>query len=185
MSNLILGITGHMAAGKTTVTKYIQERHAGVSFRFSTMLRDCLKRIHVEETREHLQSLSTFLRSTYGEDIMSKVIAKDVAQATESIIVVEGIRRPSDVAYLKELDGFHLIGVSADLRTRYERIIQRNENPDDQEKTFEEFQQEQSHEADITIQDVMKNAEVVVDNNGDLEALYAQINDVIKKYLPS
>src|SRR3989344_8524553 len=127
---LILGITGNMAAGKSTITDYIKEHYGGVSFRFSTMLRDVLSRIHVEETRDNLQQLSTFLRATFGEDLMSKVIAEDVKNATDNIIIVEGIRRPSDVEYIKEIPGFHLIAITADLKTRYNRIIQRSENPD-------------------------------------------------------
>ncbi len=179
---IILGITGEIASGKTTITEYIKKHHGGVSFRFSTMLRDCLKRIHVEESRENLQHLSTFLRGQYGEDLMSKVIAKDVEAATNALIIVEGIRRQSDVAYLKELDGFHLIAVDADLRTRYERIIQRSENPDDQGKTFETFQAEQSQESEGKIQEIMEEAEVVINNNGDLDALYKQVDSIISSY---
>ena len=116
-NKLILGITGEMAAGKTTITEYIKERHGGVSFRFSTMLRDVLKRMHLEINRENLQELSTILRKQFGDDLMSKIIAQDVAAASDNIIIVEGIRRPSDVAYLRDLPGFHLIAIDADLRT--------------------------------------------------------------------
>ncbi len=179
---LILGITGEMASGKTTVTEYIKDTHGGVSFRFSTMLRDCLTRIHVEETRENLQLLSTSLREHFGDDLMSKVIARDVEQATESIIIVEGIRRPSDVTYLSELPGFHLVGITADMRTRYERITARSENPDDQNKTFEQFQKEQEYETETTIKDILKQAEAVVDNNGNLDSLHMQIDTVINKF---
>lgn len=171
-----------MAAGKTTVTEYIKKHHGGVSFRFSTMLRDCLKRMHIEETRENLQTFSTSVRRDFGDDIMSKVIAKDVEAATDSLIIVEGVRRPSDVTYLKELEGFHLIALSADLKTRYERIIERSENPDDQGKTFEQFEKEQSQESEGKVKEIMGSAEVVIDNNGDLDALYTQIDEVINRF---
>ncbi len=181
-NKLVLGITGEMAAGKTTITDYIKERHGGVSFRFSTMLRDVLTRMHIDETREHLQKLSTILRKQFGDDLMSKVIAEDVAAATDDVIIVEGIRRPSDVTYLKDLPGFHLIAIDADLQTRYERIIERSENPDDQEKTFGQFKAEQSQESEGKIREIMKDAEVVINNNGDLDALHAHIDDVIKQF---
>ncbi|PIR75708.1 MAG: hypothetical protein CO030_02565 [Candidatus Magasanikbacteria bacterium CG_4_9_14_0_2_um_filter_42_11] len=181
-NKLILGITGNMAAGKTTITDYIKERYGGVSFRFSTMLRDVLSRIHVEETRDNLQQLSTFLRSTFGEDLMSKVIAEDVKEATDTIIIVEGVRRPSDVAYLKEIPGFHLIAVTADIRTRFDRITKRSENPDDQTKTFEVFEKEQTQEAEIKIDEISRDAEVVIDNNGSLEELYTQVDEFVLKF---
>jgi dephospho-CoA kinase len=176
---IILGITGEMAAGKTTATEYIKERYGGVSFRFSTMLRDVLTRIHIEHSRDNLQKLSTTLRSQFGDDIMSKVIAKDVEAATDDIIVVEGIRRPSDVSYLKDLPGFHLIAMKADLKIRYKRITERNENPDDQTKTFEQFKQEQSQESEGKVQKIMKEANFVTDNNGNTESMYEQIDDIL------
>ncbi|HBB37952.1 MAG: hypothetical protein UV82_C0006G0002 [Candidatus Magasanikbacteria bacterium GW2011_GWD2_43_18] len=184
-NKLILGITGNMAAGKSTITEYIKEHHGGVSFRYSTMLRDVLSRIHVEETRDNLQQLSTFLRSTYGEDLMSKVIAEDVKNATDTIIIVEGIRRPSDVTYIKEIPGFHLIAVTADIKKRFERITQRSENPDDQTKTFETFEKEQAQETEGKIDEISQDAEVIIDNNGNLEALYTQIDNVVSKYSSS
>ncbi|PIR03414.1 MAG: hypothetical protein COV60_00460 [Candidatus Magasanikbacteria bacterium CG11_big_fil_rev_8_21_14_0_20_43_7] len=182
MSKLILGITGEMATGKTTITEYITKHHGGISFRFSTMLRDIAQRIHVEESRENLQALSTVLRAEFGDDLMSNVIAKDVEKAQGDIIIVEGIRRPSDVTYLKKLSGFHLIGIAVDMRTRYERIIQRNENPDDQSKTWEAFQAEQTQESEEKIQDILREAEIIIDNNGDLASLHAQINAYIASF---
>ncbi len=146
------------------------------------MLRDILERIHIEESREHLQILSTSLRSLFGDDLMSKVIAKDVAQATDDIIIVEGIRRPSDVTYLSELPGFHLVGITADMRTRYERITARSENPDDQNKTWETFQEEQAQESEGKIQDILKEAEIIIDNNGDLNTLHTQIDAIIQQF---
>ncbi len=182
MNKLIIGITGEMASGKTTVTEYIKKHHGGVSFRFSTMLRDVLGRIHIDETREHLQTLSTILRTSFGDDLMSKVIAKDVAQATDDIIIVEGIRRPSDVTYLSELPGFHLVGITADMRTRYERITARSENPDDQNKTCEAFQEEQKHESEQGISETLAMTDIIINNNGDLDSLHTQIDAIIQQF---
>jgi dephospho-CoA kinase len=182
MSRLILGITGHIASGKTDATAYLQDSHGAVCFRFSTMLRDILERIHIEESREHLQILSTSLRSLFGDDLMSKVIAKDVAQATDDIIIVEGIRRPSDVTYLSELPGFHLVGITADMRTRYERITARSENPDDQNKTWEAFQEEQKHESEQGISETLAMTDIIINNNGDLDSLHTQIDAIIQQF---
>lgn len=179
---LILGLAGEMAAGKTTITDYLKEHHSAVSFRFSTMLRDILDRIHVETTRENLQKLSTFLRGTYSEDIMSKVIAKDVASAEHELIIVEGIRRPTDVTYLNDVPGFHLIAIDVDARTRFERITQRSENPDDQTKTWEQFQKEGQAESEQQVAVIMAQAEFRIDNNGTKEKTIAQIEEIVKKF---
>lgn len=178
---IILGLVGEMAAGKTTVTDYLKEKHGAVSFRFSDMLRDILDRMHIEKTRENLQTLSTSLRQNYGDDIMSKVIMLDAKDATNDFIITEGIRRPSDITYLKELDGFHLVAIRADERTRFERITARSENPDDQTKTWEEFQKQGLQESEQKIKDIAAEADNTIDNNGSPEDLYRQVDDILKK----
>ena len=178
---IILGLVGEMAAGKTTVTNYLKEKHGAVTFRFSDMLRDILKRIHVEPLRNHLQNLSTFLRQTYGEDIMSKVIAKDVEESDAPIIITEGIRRPTDITHLKQLPGFYIIVISADERIRFERITKRSENPDDQKKTWNEFQREGQQESEQKIKEIAAEADYRVDNNGTVEELHKQIDIILEK----
>lgn len=181
-SKVIIGLVGEMAAGKTTVTDYLKEKYGAVSFRFSDMLRDMLARLHMENTRENLQQISTALRHTFGDDIMSKVIAEDVKAATAPFIITEGVRRPSDVAYLKTIPGYRIVAIAANERTRYERIIQRSENPDDQKKSWEEFQAEGKREAEQKIKEIAASADMVLDNNGSKETLYKQVDALMNKY---
>ncbi|MFH1287019.1 MAG: AAA family ATPase [Candidatus Magasanikbacteria bacterium] len=182
MKKLVLGIVGEIAAGKTTVTDYFKEKYNAETFRFSDMLRDVLDRMHIEKSRENLQALSTFLRQTYSEEIMSKVIAEDVKKAEHELIITEGVRRPTDVTYLRELPNFHLIAINTDAETRYQRITKRSENPDDKNKTWEQFQEDGAQEAEQKIKEIAAEADVTLDNNGSLKNLYSQIDIFVKKY---
>ena len=175
----ILGIVGEIGAGKTTATDYLKKKYGAVSFRFSDMLRDIADRMYIEKNRQNLQTLSTILRQNFTEDIMSKVIAKDVGQSGAQFLITEGIRRPSDIAYLKQMSGFHLIAVEADSRLRFERLTHRSENPDDQKKTWEEFQKEAEQESEQKVHEIAQEAGVTIDNNGSLEQLFQQIDDVV------
>lgn len=181
MNKLIFGIVGGLASGKTTLAEYLSSTYACNTYRYSSMLRDILARIYVDESRHNLQTLSTFLRDQYGQDVMSKVIAQDVERDPHDIVVVEGIRRPSDITYLRELPGFHLIFVDADQRTRYERIISRGENTDDAFKTFAAFQADEAAEADRLISEIAKEAEFTIDNNGDKAAFFAQAEAILQQ----
>jgi dephospho-CoA kinase len=182
MKKLIFGFVGDLASGKGTVAKYINEKYNTNTYRFSTMLRDVLNRIYVENSRENLQNLSTFLRENYGQDVMSRVIAKDVLNDPNELVVVEGIRRPTDITYLKELDGFHLIYITADPKIRFERMLKRNENEGDAEKSFAEFLKDEEAEADKMIKELGKTAEIIINNDGDFENLYNQVENIIKSY---
>lgn len=180
--SLILGIVGEIATGKSTVTDYLKTHYGATTFRFSDVLRDVLQRVRVEPTRNHMQQLSTFLRATYGEDILSKNLARDVSEAAEPIIITEGVRRLTDIAHLRELDGFHLIAIDTDSKIRFDRLTKRSENPDDQHKTWEQFVEEGAQESEQQIRTTMSEAETTLHNNGTMPELYAQIDSFMHQY---
>jgi len=176
---IIVGIAGEIAAGKTTATDYLKEKHGAVSFRFSEMLRDILDRLHIEKSRTNLQTLSSTLRQNFSEDIMSKVLVEDVKQSDAQFIITEGIRRPSDVTFLRELPNFHIIAIHTDAKLRYERLSSRNENPDDKTKTWEAFVHDGEQEAERAIQNIMSEAKFSIDNNGSMEELFENIDRIV------
>ncbi len=180
MAKIIIGLTGEMASGKSTVAKYLQNKYGAVGYRFSNILRDALSRIHKENIRENLQTMSTMLRKTYGEDVLAKAMAGDAKNAQNDIVVVDGVRRLGDIEHLKKLPGFKLVYMEADIKKCHERIAQREENVDDKGKTFEEFQKDRAREAERQIKELKKFADIVIDNDGSLEELYEQVDKFIK-----
>ncbi|KKP68692.1 MAG: hypothetical protein UR66_C0004G0092 [Candidatus Moranbacteria bacterium GW2011_GWE1_35_17] len=181
MEKIILGIAGEIAAGKGTVAKYLVDNYGASTHRFSTALRDVAKRMYLEESRENLQKISTLMRDGFDEDILSMVIYKDVEKDSHEIIAIDGVRRMSDIVFLEKIPEFKLIYVETDLKTRYERITKRDENVDDGEKTFDEFKKDNKREAETQIKYLKDEVAFVIDNNGTLEELYAQIDAIIKK----
>jgi dephospho-CoA kinase len=182
MSKIILGFVGDLAGGKGTIANYLKENYGVNAYRFSTMLRDILDRVYVDQSRDNMQTLSTFLRENYGQDVMSKVIAKDVEHDTNDLVVVEGIRRPTDITYLSEIPGFHLIYITADPKIRWERLVKRAENPGDTEKTYEEFLEDEQAEADRLIKELGAQAEITINNDRTMDELFAQLEKILQDY---
>lgn len=177
---IILGLAGEMASGKGTVAEYLIEEKQGVSYRFSSILRDLSQRLYLEETRENLQKMSTIVRETFGQAILCKVIYQDVKKDKNEIITIDGVRRIQDVEELKNLKEFKLIYLEANLEKRFKRIKGRNENSDDTEKTLEEFKEDHQREAEQEIKKLKNEADFTIDNNGSFEALYKQIDNILK-----
>lgn len=180
MPKKIIGLTGMIASGKGTVKKYIVEKYGAKDCRFSTALRDVLTRIDEEISRESMQKISQVLRENYGQNILAKIIAKDVREIDSDIIVIDGVRRLSDIEYLKDIPGFVLIRIEADPKIRYERMVKRNENKGDDKKTFEKFLKDHEADSDREVPETMQNATIAIDNNGDLESLYRQIEEILR-----
>jgi len=182
MRKIIIGFSGLLASGKGTAAKYLEQKYKASPYRFSTIMRDMLRRIYLEQTRDNMIKMSETIRATFGEEILAKTIAKDAENDINQIVVVDGIRRLADIAHLTYLDNFILVEIFAEPKTRFERLVKRGENPDDTTKTFEEFLADHERSTEVTINDVLPFAKEKIDNNGTFEELYAQIDAFIKKY---
>ena len=183
MSKIIIGLVGQIASGKEVVKKYIDKKYNAQDCRFSTPLRDIVKRLDIPENRENLQKMSTVLRGGFGEDLLAKVIAVDASKLDSEIVVIDGVRRMADIKYLKELQNFFLIKVEADAKIRFERVKSRNENTGDKEKTFEQFTAEENYETEKSIPEVMSFSKISINNNGTLEELYLQVDKIVENLL--
>ncbi len=181
MSKIILGLVGSLASGKETTKKYLVEKYKAKDCRFSSILRDIMTRATISISRENLQKLSTVLRANFGEDLLAKAIAADAAKLEADIVLIDGVRRFTDIEHLRDLPNFILIKIDADPKIRYERMKKRNENAGDDKKTYEEFLEDHNAEADKQIPEVMKTAKYSIDNSGTFEELYKQIEEIIKK----
>ncbi len=179
---VILGFAGEMVSGKGTSAKYFVEHHGAVTYRFSTILRDVMKRLHVPEDRQSMQKLSGFLRKEFGEDILAKVMFEDAKNDEHDLIIVDGIRRLEDVKYLREIPEFKLCYITAPMKIRYDRLIVRGENPDDRSKSFEEFQDDHEAEPEQEITRLEPFAQEVIDNAGSLPELHTELDSILKKY---
>ena len=91
------------------------------------MLKDVVDRFYLEFNRDNLIKISEFVRGTFGEDIMAKTMARDVENSPARLVAIGNARRMADIKYLSLLPGFVLIEISADIKTRYERVKKRGE----------------------------------------------------------
>lgn len=178
---IIIGLVGTLASGKETIKKYLAEKYNSKDCKFSAILRDVLARIDVVNSRENVQKISTVLRANFGENLLAKAIAKDASKLEADIVVIDGVRRFTDIEHLNDLPNFVLVKIDADPKIRYERMKIRNENAGDDKKTFEEFMKDQEAEADKQIPEVMKSAKYEILNNKSFEELYKQVDELIAK----
>ncbi len=183
MPKTIIGLVGPVASGKDAAKKYLEEKYGAISYKFSGPLRDILKRLHLPISRENLQDLSLDLRNRFGGDILARVITADAQTDEHDIVIIDGVRRLDDIRHLRPLPEFVLISIDADIKTRYERMLIRNENAGDANKTFDQFQEDCNREAEKEIPQTMATSNYHINNNGDFAALYEQLDRIIAKII--
>ncbi len=182
MKKVIFGFVGQMGSGKGTAAKYLAEKHDAKTYKFSTILRDILGRLYLPTSRDNMVKTSEMVRATFGEETLARVIAEDVGTIDSPLIMIDGIRRTADCAYLLKLPEFVLVEVTADIDVRLQRIQARGENPDDATLTMEQFKANHERSTEKSIAEIAEKATEHIDNNGDAAELEAQIDALVQKY---
>ena len=178
---MVIGITGLPGAGKGTAAAYLVEKYGAVAKQFSGPLRDMLHRLHKPITRENMQVLATHLREMFGKDVFAETLLQDVAEAKESLIVIEGFRYFDEHRMFMQLPSFNFVGIEATFETRLQRIQQRTENVGDGQVTAESFAKQHEYETEKGIPELLSKADHHIDNNSSREQLYAQLDALMVK----
>lgn len=119
-----IALVGPIASGKGVIADYLVNKGFGY-IKLSDILREELVQSGKQVTRESLQDYGNSLRQKYGGNILAKKAIKKFIGA-ETSVVIDGVRNPSEVAYLKRVVCATVIGVDADDDIRLERYLRRS-----------------------------------------------------------
>lgn len=138
MRKLYIGVVGQIACGKGILVDYLIKKLGFISFSLSTIVHDEIKKRGIKSfTRKTLQDVGDNLRKKYGNDILTKRALAILEKQKKSRVVIEGIRNPGEIEYLKKNPNFTLIGVKAKRELRFKRLLQRSKQWDP--KTYTDF----------------------------------------------
>lgn len=181
---IIVGITGTDGGGKGTVVDYLVEQKGFVHYSARALWVEEIERRGLPVTRANMRLMANDLRKQFGRDYL---IAECICQAREkndTNIVIESLRAIAEADRL-HAEGGILLAVDADQHLRYERIQERASESD--AVTFEEFVEHEALEMNDHDPNGMQKAKVMamadhtIMNNGTLEELHTQIEEVLKK----
>ena len=185
MGYLVIGLTGKNAAGKGTVADILSQNNFAYHS-LSDSLRDELKRLGKDETRENLIEIGNSLRKEGGPGVLAdKMISK---LELDSNHIVDSIRNPFEVNSLRQKlssNTFILISVDADARLRYDRLCSRRRIGDsDSWESFVNQEKQEENNDDPNKQQLSKTmnmADYNIDNSGSLEDLEKQVKIILSK----
>lgn len=181
----IIGLIGEKGAGKGLVSKFLIENFNAIHYGTSKILRRTIEDLHLPATRDNFVKLAIVLKEGFGPSVVIDSLIKDMEKNGSDIIIADGIRMHGDVKPFREKygDSFHLIYVTADLKIRYERSKKRNEKAGEDKMTLSDFVAEEGRLTEVSIHEIGKKADYLIDNNGTLEELNEQIIKTIKDIL--
>jgi len=181
---MIIGIAGTLGAGKGTVVEYLKQK-GFTHYSSSGTLGRILEARGESTARENLSNLANELSKEFPGGIL-QMSHQFAVEADDIDYILESIHRVREAEYVQSIGGI-ILGVDADIETRYARITQRQEGEKDK-VTFEQFVADAKREEEgatgsgPNIRAVIATADFVVMNNGTLESLHSQIDSFLLKF---
>lgn len=182
---MVIGITGSLGGGKGTVVEYLIEKYNFAHYSSSGHLVALLEQRGEVVDRDAMNRIANELRAGDAAGVPMETYKQYVADGAPENVIFESLHSVPEAMFIKSKGG-HIIAVTADSDIRYERVVQRGSVKDN--VTKEEFvaQQEREEHGDedqnkSNIFSVIKMADFTIHNNGTLEELHAQVDEVLKK----
>jgi len=178
---MLIGVVGTIAAGKGTVTDFLQDRGFDTCSLSDFIRQEATKR-NLSHDRTTLQDLGNELRTKYGPGALMQLA---LAGIDTEHAVIESIRNPEEARLLKERGGV-LIGVDANPMLRFkreqERALSTGRTPS--ATTYEAFLVSEGRELSndpngLQLHTVMAMADHIIHNNGSQEELFKHVESVL------
>jgi len=176
----IIGVVAETGSGKDTFCDYLKKIKRNVFvFRFSQPLTEALSIFFDEVKKEDQQWLAPALRERFGNNILGEAIKKKIKNIKRGIIILNGIRAFEEAKMIKNLGG-KIVYITADSKTRWQRIQNRGEKKDDK-VSYQKFLKMEKAASEILISEMGRKADFRIENNGSKEDLYRSIKTVLNK----
>ncbi len=173
----LIGLTGTNGAGKGEVANFLKKKGYAY-YSLSDIVRQELSQEGKELSRNNLIKTGNELREKFGADILARLIVKKIKGKT----VIDSIRNPKEVEYLRQQKDFILIAVDAPVTLRFKRIKKRGRK--ESVSTLQEFIQKEAEEMTSNqkgqqLQTCIKMADIKITNEGSLEELYQKLEKLL------
>ena len=181
---MIIGITGTIGAGKGTIVDYLKQQLGFKHYSARDFITEEIVKRGLPVNRDTLTATANDLRKTFSPQyVIEQLFYRAQQQGGDAVI--ESVRTPGEITFLRKQPDFYLFAVDADPKQRYERIKKRGSSTDHIDfKTFLANEKREMSTNDPNKQNLgkcIKMADFVFYNDGAMEDLFKQVEIVLKK----
>ena len=172
---LIIGITGRIGSGKTSVGAYLSSNYGFQYLRYSKVLSDWLG--EDPDGKDHLQEVGWEVMAAGKQSELNRRLIAQITPDTN--VAVDGLRHPLDCETLSNSfsDSFHLLYIDSPAEDRWERL-----RINGRYSNYGLFQGAETHPVEQQIDLLRPIATFVIHNGGSLQHLYAAVDEALDKF---
>lgn len=125
MKRTVIGLVGPIASGKSEVAKYLKT--LGFNYHsLSDRVREEAVSRGLELSRENLQNVGNDLRESFGGSVLAQRTLELIGES-DGLLVIDAIRNPAEIDFLREALDVHIIGITASTENRLQWYLNRAE----------------------------------------------------------
>ncbi|MDR3307158.1 MAG: AAA family ATPase [Endomicrobium sp.] len=179
---MIIGLTGSYCSGKDTIADYMSKKYGYKHFSLSDVIREIMKEVGIEPTRENLIAFGAKLREENGNGVLAKKVLEKAKNGGKYCIT--SIRHSEEVNELGKREDFVLLNVDAPQDVRFERMQKRKRPGDPQ--TLEKFIELEKKESQTSgsRQQLRKTANMAditfINDSNNITTLEATVDNLLK-----
>ena len=178
---LIIAVTGLRGAGKSLV-KEVGEEFGIPSLEMSDAVLDAMERIGVKRDGEmgsvDIRDFAKMMRERFGPDVFARKTIEKLLEQGYQTVIVSGVRGMYEIETFRKHGRVVIIAVVADKQLRFKRTVARNRQHDP--KTYEEFILADEKDKGFGVDEVIENADYVIENNGTIAEAKEKVRSVLR-----
>lgn len=177
----VIGITGPNGSGKTTTAEYLYDKYGFEVLSIGDLIREEVLEQGKELTAKNLDEVAIQAVRKNGDSFWIRKLIDRISGKKCDGLVIDGIRRKFEMQFLKtRFEDIFLVMIQTLPEIRFKRMKKSNE-PDDP-KTVEEFVDNEKRKKQIFHEkELAPMIDITIENNGKIEELHSQIDEMVKK----
>ena len=175
LRRVVVGISGNLAAGKTTIARYLEQD--GFHYvRYSMLLEALMRAEGLEVSRGALQNFGEEVHRTKGQRWLGRKLIESLPKDKD--VVIDGLRFADDHAFWVEAFGpaFHHVHIVSNTELRKNRFK-------DREIDGLSFEDAQAHPVEQYVRELHRLAHHIVSNDSSIQDLRAGIANLLPSRL--
>lgn len=137
MKRTVIALVGSMVSGKGDIGKHLKSL-GFVYESLSDRVREEADVRGVPRLRENLQNIGNDLRAVYGPQVLAERTI-ELLRRTTGPLVIDGVRNPGEIEFLRQALGAQIFGVDAPRERRLEWYLERAQQRGEDGATAEDF----------------------------------------------